>query len=49
MTTMLFAIPLFLLAVAGLALGVIVRRRPLCGSCGNCSECIMRKAGRAES
>lgn len=49
MTTLLIAIPLFLLAVAGLALGVILRQRPLCGSCGNCSECIMRKARRTES
>ena len=49
MTTMIIAIPLFLLAVTGLALGVILRQRPLCGSCGNCSECIMRKATRTES
>jgi hypothetical protein len=27
---------------------VILRQRPLCGSCGNCSECIMRKARRVE-
>ena len=38
-----------LLAVAGLAIGVILRQRPLCGSCGNCSECIMRKAAGSES
>ncbi len=49
MTTIMVAIPVFVLAVAGLALGVIIRRRPLCGSCGNCSECIIRKAGRVES
>ena len=45
MITMLFAIPLFVLAVVGLALGVILRQRPLPGSCGNCSKCLIRKAG----
>jgi hypothetical protein len=42
MTTLLIAVPLFVLAVAGLALGVILRQRPLCGSCGNCSRCLYR-------
>jgi hypothetical protein len=45
MTTILIAVPLFVLAVAGLAIGVLIRKRPLCGSCGNCTECIMRRAG----
>jgi len=45
MTTMLIAVPLFVLAVAGLALGVVLRRCPLQGSCGNCSECLVRRAG----
>jgi len=44
MTTMLIAVPLFLLAVIGLGFGLLLRQRPLCGSCGNCSECVMRKA-----
>jgi hypothetical protein len=44
MTTLLIAVPLFLLAVAGLALGLILRQRPLCGSCGNCSRCVQREA-----
>lgn len=44
MMTFLFAVVLFPLAVAGLALGLILRQKPLCGSCGNCSECIMRRA-----
>ena len=44
MTTMLIAIPLFLLAVTGLGLGFILRRRPLSGSCGNCANCLVRKA-----
>jgi hypothetical protein len=44
MTTMLIAVCLFILAVAGLALGVILRNRPLRGSCGNCFECLLRKA-----
>lgn len=42
MTTLLIAVPLFMLAVVGLALGVILRQRPLCGSCGNCSRCLQR-------
>jgi hypothetical protein len=46
MTTIILAVPLFVLAVAGLAIGVLLRQRPLCGSCGNCSECIVRKARR---
>ena len=46
MTTILIAICLFTLAVAGLALGVIVRNRPLRGSCGNCIECLLRRAGQ---
>jgi hypothetical protein len=45
MTTILIAVPLFVLAVAGLAIGVLIRKRPLCGSCGNCTECILRRAG----
>jgi len=44
MMTFLFAVVLFPLAVTGLALGLILRKKPLCGSCGNCSECIMRRA-----
>jgi hypothetical protein len=43
MTTILIAVPLFVLAVAGLGLGLILRRRPLCGSCGNCSACLTRR------
>jgi len=44
MTTILIAIPLFVLAVVGLGLGFVLRQKPLCGSCGNCSECVMRRA-----
>ena len=44
MTTLLIAIPIFILGVAGLGAGYLLRRRPLCGSCGNCSECIIRRA-----
>ncbi len=44
MTTILIAIPLFALAVVGLGLGFVLRQKPLCGSCGNCSECIIRRA-----
>jgi hypothetical protein len=44
MTTLLIAVPLFVLAVVGLGLGLVLRQKPLCGSCGNCSECIVRRA-----
>ena len=44
MTTILFAVPFFILAVVGLALGLILRQRPLGGSCGNCTECLVRRA-----
>jgi len=45
MMTFLFAIAVFLLAVLGLGIGVAARRRPLGGSCGNCTECLVRRAG----
>ena len=45
MMTFLIVITVFLLAVLGLGLGVAVGRRPLGGSCGNCSECLVRRAG----
>ncbi len=45
MMTILIAVALFLLAVAGMALGLVLRRKPLGGSCGNCSNCIVRGAG----
>jgi hypothetical protein len=45
MMTFLIAVPLFLLAVFGLGLGLVLRRKPLGGSCGNCTECVVRRAG----
>ena len=45
MTTILIAIPLFVLAVTGLALGIVLKRRPLGGSCGNCTQCLVKRAG----
>ncbi len=45
MMTFLIVIPMFLLAVLGLGLGLLLRRKPLGGSCGNCSECLVRRAG----
>ena len=45
MTTILIAVPLFLLAVAGLCAGLILRRRPPSGSCGNCTACLLRESG----
>jgi hypothetical protein len=44
MTTILIAVPLFLLAVFGLGMGLVLRRRPLGRSCGNCTECLVRRA-----
>ena len=45
MMTFLFTILLFLLAVVGMALGLLLRRKPLGGSCGNCTACLVRRAG----
>lgn len=44
MMTFLIAVPLFLVAILGLGLGLILRRKPLGGSCGNCTECVVRRA-----
>jgi hypothetical protein len=43
MITALLAILVFLLAVSGLALGIMFKRPPICGSCGNCMNCLCRK------
>jgi hypothetical protein len=40
----MIAIPLFVLAVAGLALGLILWRKPPRGSCGNCAVCLVRRS-----
>jgi hypothetical protein len=45
MTTLFLAVLLFPLAVAGMALGLVLRRKPLGGSCGNCTNCVVRRAG----
>jgi hypothetical protein len=45
MMTFLFTILLFLLAVVGMGLGLLLRRKPLGGSCGNCTACLVRRAG----
>ncbi len=39
MVTFLFAFVILCLSVAGLGLGVLLGRRPLCGSCGGCAGC----------
>jgi hypothetical protein len=44
MMTLLIAVLTFLLAVAGMGLGLLLRRKPLGGSCGNCSACLVRRA-----
>jgi hypothetical protein len=43
MTTLLISIPLFLVSVLGLGIGYFIRKRPLCGSCGNCAACILKR------
>ena len=43
MVTVLLSMLIFLLAVLGLALGVIVNRRPIGGSCGDCADCLCRR------
>jgi hypothetical protein len=43
MTTILLAVPLFMLAVLGLALGVVLGRRSIKGSCGGCANCIDKR------
>ena len=40
MITIILALCIFLLAVAGLAVGVIFGRRPIGGSCGGCVMCL---------
>jgi hypothetical protein len=44
MMTFLIVIPMFLLAILGLGLGLLLRRKPLGGSCGNCTACLVRRA-----
>ena len=45
MMTFLIVIPIFVVAVLGLGLGLLLRRKPLGGSCGNCNDCLVRRAG----
>jgi hypothetical protein len=42
MTTVLLAVLVFILAVLGLALGVVLGRRSIKGSCGGCVDCICK-------
>lgn len=44
MMTILITIAVFIAAVLGLGAGLLARRRPLGGSCGNCTECLVRRA-----
>ncbi len=43
MTTVVLALVVFVLAVAGLALGVLLGRKPISGSCGGCMNCLVRR------
>lgn len=44
MMTIVITVVTFLLAVGGMAMGLILRRKPLGGSCGNCTACLVRRA-----
>jgi len=44
MITVLFVVVIFLLAVLGLAVGIMLHRSPLKGSCGGCANCLYEKA-----
>ncbi len=43
MTTVLFSLAIFALAVLGLGIGVLLGRCPLRGSCGGASQCLCRR------
>ena len=43
MTIVLLSMQVFLLAVFGLALGIVFKHRPIQGSCGGCSDCLCKK------
>ncbi len=45
MMTFLITVLFFLLAVIGMATGLLLRRKPLGSSCGNCTACLVRRAG----
>ena len=45
MMTFLITVLFFLLAVIGMAMGLLLRHKPLGGSCGNCTACLVRRAG----
>ncbi len=43
MATIMLTVSIFILAVAGLGLGVLFRRCPLKGSCGGATACLCRR------
>ncbi len=43
MITVLFTMAIFLLAVLGLGVGVMLNRSPIKGSCGGCAACLYKK------
>ena len=43
MVTFLLTLIVFVLAIAGLGLGVMLGRRPPAGGCGGCVLCLVRR------
>lgn len=43
MITVLLAMLIFVISAAGLALGIMLDRRPIKSGCGDCANCLCRR------